>query len=316
MTRSPDVRCLAMQLWFSRQCDVSIREQLATQVVLAIVSGELAPGQRLPSTRELARRFRLHPNTVSAGYKQLQRSNWLEFRKGSGVYVRAEQPVVSTNGLALDQLISRFFSSARQLNAPLATVRARLRHWLEMQPPDHFLLIEPDVALARIIAAEMRAALAMPVRIAELKKNDYQPVGEGCVPVALSISCKAVRDFVPSHADLITLDLRSARESLARYLPASNSVLIGIASGWPDFLKNARTMLTAAGFAPESLLVRDTSRPGWQRGLKQVVAVVCDAVTAQQLHGIARVLPFPLLAESSLRELKRYEDFICNPLEA
>jgi GntR family transcriptional regulator len=77
-----------MQLWFSRQSDISIREQLATQIVLAIVSGELTPGQRLPSTRELARRFRLHPNTVSAGYKQLEKSNWLEFRKGSGVYVR------------------------------------------------------------------------------------------------------------------------------------------------------------------------------------------------------------------------------------
>jgi DNA-binding transcriptional regulator YhcF (GntR family) len=52
-----------------------VREQLATQIVLAIVSGELAPGQRLPSTRELARRFRLHPNTLSAGYKQLEESN-------------------------------------------------------------------------------------------------------------------------------------------------------------------------------------------------------------------------------------------------
>jgi len=28
-----------MQLWFSRQSDISIRDQLATQVVLAIVSG-------------------------------------------------------------------------------------------------------------------------------------------------------------------------------------------------------------------------------------------------------------------------------------
>src|SRR5947207_15082293 len=84
-----------MQLWFSRQSDISIRDQLATQIVLAIVSGELEPGQRLPSTRELARRFRLHPNTVSAGYRQLERGNWLEFRKGSGVYVRA-RPQLAT----------------------------------------------------------------------------------------------------------------------------------------------------------------------------------------------------------------------------
>ena len=305
-----------MQLWFSRRSDISIREQLATQVVLAIVSGELAPGQRLPSTRELARRFHLHPNTISAGYRQLSRNNWLEFRKGSGVYVRAQQPAAPQDHVALDQLISGFFRSARQMNAPLVTVRARLRQWLEMQPPDHFLLIEPDAALAVIIAAEMQAALAMPVRIADAKKSDPAIATEGCVAVALSISIKAVGDLVPPHADVITLDLRSARASLANYLPASNSLLIGIASGWLNFLKNARTMLTAAGFPPESLVIRDTARPGWQRGLKQVAAVVCDALTARQLEGMARVLPFPLLAESSLRELKQYEAFIRHPLEA
>src|SRR5690349_24226577 len=104
-----------MQLWFSRQSDISIRDQLATQIVLAIVSGELVPGQRLPSTRELARRFRLHPNTVSAGYRQLEKSDWLEFRKGSGVYVSARRPEGLENGLALDQLISDFCRSTRKL---------------------------------------------------------------------------------------------------------------------------------------------------------------------------------------------------------
>lgn len=303
-----------MQLWFSRHSDISIREQLATQVVLAIVSGELAPGQRLPSTRELARRFHLHPNTVSAGYRQLQRNNWLEFRKGSGVYVRAEPPAVARDEIALDQMIRDFFRSARQMNAPLAVVRARLRQWLEMQPPDHFLLIEPDPALAQIIAAEMQAALQMPVRIADSQADSIP--ADGSVPVALSISLKLARAKAPQEADLITLDLRSARESLAGYLPASNSVLIGIASGWTNFVKNARTMLTAAGFAPESLVLRDTSRSGWRRGLKHAAAVVCDTLTAQQLKGTVRILPFRLLAESSLRELKQYEDFIRRPLEA
>jgi GntR family transcriptional regulator len=53
-----------MQLWFSRRSDVSLRDQLVTQIILGILGRELAPGERLPSTRQLARRFRLHPNTV------------------------------------------------------------------------------------------------------------------------------------------------------------------------------------------------------------------------------------------------------------
>jgi len=137
-----------MRLWFAHGTEVTLHEQLVTQVVLGILCGDLAPGQRLPSVRDLARRFRLHPNTVSAGYRQLEREGWVEFRHGSGVYVRNTKPDVSISpALTLDQLIANLFREARRLGAPLATVRSRLRHWLELQPPDHFLLIEPDEEL-------------------------------------------------------------------------------------------------------------------------------------------------------------------------
>ncbi len=79
-----------MQFWFARGSEVSIREQLVTQVVLEILSDDLAAGERLPSTPDLARRFHLHANTISAGYLQLERDRWVEFRRGSGVYLQSE----------------------------------------------------------------------------------------------------------------------------------------------------------------------------------------------------------------------------------
>ena len=112
-----------MQFWFARGSEVSIREQLVTQVVLGILSDDLAPGQRLPSTRELARRFHVHPNTISAGYRQLERERWVEFRRGSGVYVRANKPEAApTPSLALDQMIARMFLAARKLGRDVARV--------------------------------------------------------------------------------------------------------------------------------------------------------------------------------------------------
>ena len=113
-----------MQLWFARGSEVTIREQLVTQIVLGILSDDLRPGQRLPSTRELARRFRLHPNTVSAGYRQLERERWVEFRHGSGVYVQENKPEVPPSlELVLDQLVANLFRSARRIGVPLSTVR-------------------------------------------------------------------------------------------------------------------------------------------------------------------------------------------------
>jgi DNA-binding transcriptional regulator YhcF (GntR family) len=300
-----------MQLWFSRQSDISIREQLATQIVLAIVSGELIPGQRLPSTRELARRFRLHPNTVSAGYRQLEKSNWLEFRKGSGVYVRATPPETQDGQVGLDRLIGEFFRSARKLNVPLAAVRERLRQWLDIQPPDHFLLIEPDGQLAQIVVSEMTATLSLPVKTLSDIASATLP---GAIPVVLSASSKKLKTLGSLNGDVLTLHLRSARESLAAYLPVVPSVLIGIASGWPPFVKNASTMLISAGFHPDCLLLRDTSRPGWKRGLNETAAVVCDSLTASALNSHRRVLTFPLLSSQSIDQLRHYEDLVRDPL--
>jgi len=303
-----------MQLWFVHGSEVSIREQLVTQVILGILSGDLAPGQRLTSTRELARRFRLHPNTVSAGFRQLEREHWVEFRRGSGVYVRERKPDAPLSaGLALDQLIANLFRSARTLGVPLPAVRSRVRRWLEMQPPDHFLVIEPDEELRRIVAMEIEQAIALPVRSCGLKDCHLPEILESAIPVVLPSKVSVARQALPAGTDLLTLQVRSVPSSLAKWLPASSNVLVGIASRWPDFLKLARTMLIAAGFHPDSLVFRDARRPNWQRGLKQTAVVVCDSVTAADLPKTIRVVLFWLLSESSLTELRKYQEFIRNP---
>ncbi len=245
-----------MQLWFARGSEVSIREQLVTQVVLGILSDDLEPGQRLPSTRELARRFHVHPNTISAGYRQLERDRWVEFRRGSGVYVRASKPEMSPSpALALDQMIARLFRSARKLGVSLPLLRSRLRQWLELQPPDHFLLIEPDEELRRILAAEIARAITFPVE--SCTPQDCPKIPVGGIPVVLPNREAAVRKLLPEGTEVLTLQVSSVPASLSGYLPAPAGMLVGVASRWPEFLKVARAVLNAAGFHPDSLVFRD-----------------------------------------------------------
>ncbi len=304
-----------MQFWFARGSAVSIREQLVTQVVLGILSDDLAPAQRLPSTRDLARRFHLHPNTISAGYRQLERDRWVEFRRGSGVYVRARKPEVSpAPAMELDQLIARFFRSARKLGVTMPALRVRLQQWLELQPPDYFLLIEPDEQLRRILTAEIAGAVTFPVK--SCGTEDCPKTLAGGIPVVLPNRATIVRQLLPAGAELLTLQLRSVPASLAGYLPAPAGTLVGVASRWPEFLKVARAVLNAAGFHPDSLVFRDAIEPNWQRGLKQTAAVVCDILTAAQLPAGCRGIPFSLLSETSVTELRRYEEFIRQPMES
>ena len=163
-----------------------VREQLVTQIVLGILCDELPAGHRLPSTRELARRFKVHANTISAAYKQLEQERWVEFRHGSGVFVRGSKPSEELKGsLALDRLLADLFRSARELGVPLSEVRSRLQHWIAIQPPDHFLLLEPEEELRRIAAEEMRRAVRLPVQEADLDAGKSAGNLAGAIPVCL-----------------------------------------------------------------------------------------------------------------------------------
>ena len=151
-----------MRLWFSAASEVPIYRQLATQVQLAILSGDLKPGERLPSTRELARRFSIHPNTVSAGYRQLARDGWVEYRHGSGVYIQSEAAPAQTPEQILDQHIVAFFKAVRELRLPAVAIRQRVAEWIAAPPPDHFVLIDPDVDAREILLTEIRKLTTWP----------------------------------------------------------------------------------------------------------------------------------------------------------
>lgn len=304
-----------MQLWFAHGSGVTLREQLVTQIILGILSGDLAPGQRLPSTRDLARRFRLHPNTVSTGYRQLQRDLWVEFRRGSGVYVHAAKPDAAISpSLALDQIVGEVFRSARTLNVPLADLRARLSRWLEVQPPDHFAFIEPDDELRRILVLEIGRVVTLPVIGAHPDDTQLAHLLEGAIPVSLPGPAKTLAQSLRRGTDLLVLRVNSVPKSLAPWLPAPAKSLIAVASRWPNFLKMARSVLAAAGFPADSLLFRDASKPNWQRGLKQAAAVVCDVSTAAELPKSIRVIVFSILSQAAIDDLGRYDEFVRRPL--
>jgi GntR family transcriptional regulator len=87
----------------------------------------MLPGARMPSTRELARRFGIHPNTASSAYRKLEHEGWVEFRHGSGVFVSNARPTAPLNAeMTVDQLIGELVAKARKIGASDAFVRARL----------------------------------------------------------------------------------------------------------------------------------------------------------------------------------------------
>jgi DNA-binding transcriptional MocR family regulator len=75
----------------SRRSDVTLAEQLAGHFSQRIRTRLIAPGARLPSVRECARRHGVSPHTVVAAYDQLLARGLVEARRQRGFYVREHE---------------------------------------------------------------------------------------------------------------------------------------------------------------------------------------------------------------------------------
>ncbi|GAB4398353.1 MAG: PLP-dependent aminotransferase family protein [Rhodoferax sp.] len=127
-----------------------LQRQLAEALRRAILRGDVAPGERLPSSRALMRDLGLSRNTVMAALAQLSTEGFLQARVGSGTRVRADvQP--HTLGAA-----TRPVPQARPLSARGRQLSERFcADALEVQP---FTPGSPDFsAFARTLWQRLQA---------------------------------------------------------------------------------------------------------------------------------------------------------------
>ncbi len=293
-----------MRLWISKNSEVPIREQLVTQIVLGIVSNDLKEAERLPSTRDLARRYDIHANTVSSAYRELARRGWVEFRKGSGVYVRARNDESLEHGLALEQLIARFFRNLREEGYSLADIRAGIERSLSVQRPDHFLLLEPDPELREILVAEISSVTKVKVKGAG--PEDVDGALTGAAPLVLYGHMDQFAESIKPETDLLVLHSASVVERMRGQTRPSPESLVAIVSRWPEFLKWARTMLVAAGLDADALSFRDARERNWEKGLRSAAFVITDSLMAPRIPAGCEVKVFRILADASLKEIREY----------
>jgi GntR family transcriptional regulator len=294
-----------MRLWLSKNSEVPIREQLVTQIVLGIVSNDLKISERLPSTRDLARRYDIHANTVSAAYRELARRGWVVFRKGSGVYVRARTND-SCDELALDQLVARFFRQLREEGHSLAEIQDAVRRSFSLQRPDHFVLLEADAELREILVAEIAATANVKVIGIGPADVDAGASTTGAVPLVLYGHLQHFGERIDPQTEMLVLHSASVVESMKGQTRPPAEALVAVVSRWPEFLKSARTMLVAAGLDPDALSFRDARERGWEKGLRSATFVITDSLMAPRIPAGCEVKIFRVLAQSSLNEIRDY----------
>jgi GntR family transcriptional regulator len=66
---------------------IPLYEQIAQQVLELIQSGELRPGNQLPTTRQLAVDLGVNFNTVARAYRMLDQDSVISTQHGRGTYI-------------------------------------------------------------------------------------------------------------------------------------------------------------------------------------------------------------------------------------
>jgi DNA-binding FadR family transcriptional regulator len=78
-------------------------EAVAHELLVLILGGHLAPGERLPSERQLATRFGVSRPTVREALGVLESRGLVVTRKGSGTFVAEREPAAGAGALADDR---------------------------------------------------------------------------------------------------------------------------------------------------------------------------------------------------------------------
>ncbi len=79
-----------MEIIVSNKASRPLYEQISTQVIAQIMSGELKAGDALPSIRSLARSLQISVLTVQKAYDLLQADGFIETTAGKGCYVSVQ----------------------------------------------------------------------------------------------------------------------------------------------------------------------------------------------------------------------------------
>ena len=90
--------------------------QIMNIIKRRIINGELKPGDKIPSVRELSASLKVNPNTIQRTYLELERENIAYKQRGMGTFLREDESMIEKlrDEMARD-IIYNFINGMKEL---------------------------------------------------------------------------------------------------------------------------------------------------------------------------------------------------------
>ena len=114
--------------------DRPVYQQIMENIRGAILKGELAPGERIPSVRDLAAQAQVNPNTMQRALTELERDGLVYSQRTSGRYVTEDRDAIAAarHALAGDRVRS-FLADMGRLGFEKEELLSLLRQEMEKE---------------------------------------------------------------------------------------------------------------------------------------------------------------------------------------
>ena len=106
---------------------VPIYLQIIEQIKRSVALGVLAPGEQLPTVKQLALDLTVNPNTVARAYRELERDEVIETSPGRGSFVRSNGVAQASHAAASDvaaEALTQAVREAKSIGLTSSQVRA------------------------------------------------------------------------------------------------------------------------------------------------------------------------------------------------
>ena len=122
-----------MEIVLSNSSDKPIYEQIASQIRAAVMAGELAEGEQLPSIRSLATQLRISAITTKRAYQDLEAQGFIHTVPGKGCFVAGDNlELLREERLRMvEESLARAVSDARAAGITAQELREMLDLQLE-----------------------------------------------------------------------------------------------------------------------------------------------------------------------------------------
>lgn len=98
------------------ESDKPIYLQIIDRISKEIVRGDLKPGDKLPSVREMAIQSGVNPNTIQRTYSEMERMEIVETRRGQGTFVTEDSGMVVQLRKSMEaSVVENFVQSMREI---------------------------------------------------------------------------------------------------------------------------------------------------------------------------------------------------------